>query len=160
MKLLPGTADKIVSWLRDYAIGASARGYVVGLSGGIDSACTAALCQQAMGDNVLGVLMPCHSTAQDAEMACLLADAFGIQTVTVALEPVYDALLAELPPGTSQLARANIKPRLRMSALYAGRRYRQQERDRRWILYQVWRRWCGCGAPGRTVQSARAPAGQ
>ena len=119
MKLLPGTADKIVSWLRDYAIGASARGYVVGLSGGIDSACTAALCQQAMGDNALGVLMPCHSTAQDAEMACLLADAFGIQTVTVALEPVYDALLAELPPGTSQLARANIKPRLRMSALYA-----------------------------------------
>ena len=52
-------------------------------------------------------------------MACLLADTFGIRTVTVALEPVYDALLAELPPGTSQLARANIKPRLRMSALYA-----------------------------------------
>jgi len=119
MKLLPGTADKIVSWLRDYAAGAGARGYVVGLSGGIDSACTAVLCQQAMGDNVLGVLMPCHSTTQDAEMACLLADAFGIQKVTVALEPVYDALVAELPPGTSQLARANIKPRLRMSALYA-----------------------------------------
>ena len=119
MELLPGTADKIVSWLRDYATGAGARGYVVGLSGGIDSACTAVLCQQAMGDNVLGVLMPCYSTGQDAEMACLLADAFGIRTVTVALEPVYDALVAELPPGTSQLARANIKPRLRMSALYA-----------------------------------------
>ena len=119
MKLLPGTADKIVSWLRDYATGAGARGYVLGLSGGIDSACTAVLCQRAMGDNVLGVLMPCNSTSQDAELACLLAGTFGIPTVTVALEPVYDALLVALPPGTAELARANIKPRLRMSVLYA-----------------------------------------
>jgi NAD+ synthase len=119
MKLSPGTADKIVTWLRDYAAEAGARGYVVGLSGGIDSACTAVLCQGATGDNVLGVLMPCYSTGQDAELAGLLADTFGIRTVAVALEPVYDASLAVLPPGTSELARANIKPRLRMSTLYA-----------------------------------------
>jgi NAD+ synthase len=119
MKLLPETADKIVSWLRDYATGAGARGYVLGLSGGIDSACTAVLCQRAMDVNVLGVLMPCNSTAQDAELACLLAETFGIRTVTVALEPAYDTLLGALPPGTSTLARANMKPRLRMTALYA-----------------------------------------
>lgn len=119
MELLPGTADKIGSWLRDYATGAGARGYVLGLSGGIDSACTAVLCQRAMGNQVLGVLMPCNSTAEDAELACLLADTFGIRTVTVALDQAYDALVAQLPPGTSRLARANIKPRLRMSALYA-----------------------------------------
>lgn len=119
MELLPGTADRIVNWLRDYAAGAGARGYVFGLSGGIDSACTAVLCQRAMGDNALGLLMPCHSEAQDAELACLLGDTFGLRTVTVALEPAYDALLAALPPGTPDLARANIKPRLRMSALYA-----------------------------------------
>ena len=119
MKLLPGTADKIGSWLRDYATRAGARGYVVGLSGGIDSACTAVLCQRAMDVNVLGVLMPCHSTSQDAELACLLADTFAIQTVTVSLEPIHDTFLGALPPGTSTLARANIKPRLRMSTLYA-----------------------------------------
>ena len=119
MKLQPGTADKIASWLREYAAGAGARGYIVGLSGGIDSACTAVLCQQAMGDNVLGVLMPCNSNPQDAELACLLAGTFGIETETVALEAGYDALLHALPPGTSRLARANIKPRLRMTALYA-----------------------------------------
>jgi NAD+ synthase len=119
MKLLPGTADKIATWLRDYATTAGTRGYVVGLSGGIDSACTAVLCQRAMGDHILGVLMPCNSTPEDAELARLLADTFGIRTVTVALDQAYDALVAQLPPGTSRLARANIKPRLRMSALYA-----------------------------------------
>ena len=119
MKLLPGTAERIAAWLRDYATRAGASGYVVGLSGGIDSACTAVLCQQAVGVNVLGVLMPCNSPPQDAEMAGLLAATFGIQTVTVPLEPVYDALLRALPPGTRALARANIKPRLRMSAVYA-----------------------------------------
>ena len=119
MKLQPQTADKIASWLRDYAGAAGARGYVVGLSGGIDSACTAVLCQRAMGDHLLGVLMPCHSNPQDAEMAQLLATAFAIQTITVPLESAYEGLLSALPPGASALARANVKPRLRMTALYA-----------------------------------------
>jgi NAD+ synthase len=119
MKLQPGTTDKLVTWLRDYAVAAGAHGYTVGLSGGIDSACTAVLCQRAMGDHLLGVLMPCHSSPQDAEMASLLADTFGIQAVTVPLESTYDALLGALPTGTSPLAQANIKPRLRMTTLYA-----------------------------------------
>ncbi len=119
MDLPPGTVNRIVTWLRDYADEAGARGYVVGLSGGIDSACTAVLCQRAVGSNVLGVLMPCHSSPQDAEMAHLLADAFDLSTVTVVLEPAYSALLQALPTGTSHLARANIKPRLRMTTLYA-----------------------------------------
>jgi len=119
MELPPSTADRIVFWLQDYAARAGARGYVVGLSGGIDSACTAVLCQRAMGDGVLGVLLPCHSTAEDALLAQQLADAFAIPTVAAPLEPAYDALVAALPSATSAIARANIKPRLRMSALYA-----------------------------------------
>jgi NAD+ synthase len=112
-------ARKITQWLRDYATRAGSKGFVVGLSGGIDSACTAVLCQRAMGQQVVGVLMPCHSLPQDADMARLVADAFELKTVTVDLAPAYDALLAALPPGPSDLARANIKPRLRMTALYA-----------------------------------------
>ena len=119
MDLLPGTTDTIAAWLQDYATRAGARGYVVGLSGGIDSACTAVLCQRAVGDQVLGVLLPCNSNPRDAELTHLLANRFGIKTVTVPLEPAYEALLAALPPGTSSLARANIKPRLRMTTLYA-----------------------------------------
>ena len=119
MELLPGTIDRIVTWLREYAAKAGARGYVVGLSGGIDSACTAVLCRRAMGSNVLGVLMPCHSSTQDAELAHLLAETFDIATVAVALEPAYGALVNALPAGLSGLAQANIKPRLRMATLYA-----------------------------------------
>lgn len=112
-------ADQIATWLRDYAAQAGAQGYVVGLSGGIDSACTAALCKRAVGEKVLGVLLPCHSLPEDIQMAHLVAETFGIQTETVDLTPVYDTLVAALPPGTSDMARANIKPRLRMIACYA-----------------------------------------
>jgi NAD+ synthase len=112
-------ADKIAAWLRAYALGAGARGYVVGLSGGIDSAVTAALCQRAMGDEVLGVLMPCGSASEDAVMASQVAKAFGLETVTVDLTASFESLLGALPPGTSDMARANIKPRLRMATLYA-----------------------------------------
>ena len=112
-------AETIVAWLQDYATQAGASGYVVGLSGGIDSATTAALCQRAVGERVLGVLMPCHSRPGDAEMALLVAAAFSIPTVTVDLGTAYDAMVAALPSGLNDLAMANIKPRLRMAALYA-----------------------------------------
>jgi NAD+ synthase len=112
-------ADRIEAWLRDYATQAGARGYIVGLSGGIDSACTAVLCQKAMGSEVVGVLMPCHSVPEDAAMAHLVATTFGLQTITVDLVRVYDALIGALPSSTSGLAQANIKARLRMTTLYA-----------------------------------------
>lgn len=111
--------DIIATWLRDYVAQAGAAGYVVGLSGGIDSACTAVLCRRAVADNIVAALLPCYSPAEDIEMALLLADTFGIKTVTVDLVPTYQTILACLPPGLSPLASANLKPRLRMAALYA-----------------------------------------
>jgi len=119
MELPTGTEQRIADWLRDYASTAGASGYVVGLSGGIDSACTAVLCRRAVGEQVLGVLMPCGGSAEDDEMAHLLASAFAIETITVDLAPVYGSVIAALPPGMSGLARANIKPRLRMATLFA-----------------------------------------
>lgn len=113
------TADQIVTWLRDYAARAGARGYVVGLSGGIDSACTAALCGRAVGENTLAAWLPCHSPPEDAPMARLVAQAFGLTMVTVDLGPAYDALVGALPGEAAGLARANLKPRLRMAAWYA-----------------------------------------
>jgi NAD+ synthase len=119
MATMRDTVDRIVDWLRAYAAQAGAGGYVVGLSGGIDSACSAALCRRAVGDRLLAVWMPCHSLQEDADMARLVAEAFGLTTLTVDLAPACDALLEALPPGTSDLARANLKPRLRMASLYA-----------------------------------------
>lgn len=110
-------ADRISQWMRERVEEASAQGIVVGLSGGVDSAVVAGLARRAVGENVLGVLMPCHSQPVDAEYARLVAEAFDIKTITVDLGPVYDTLVAALPEG-SDLAQANLKPRLRMATWY------------------------------------------
>ena len=111
-------AEEITSWMRTYAAQAGAGGYVVGLSGGIDSAVTATLAVRAMGrEHTLGVLLPCHSQAEDAEFARLAADSLGLDPLLVKLDEPYDRLLAALPDGTP-MAKANVKPRLRMTALY------------------------------------------
>ncbi len=112
-------AEGIAHWLRAYVKGAGLKGYAVGLSGGIDSAVVAALCQRAVGDQVLAALLPCHSPDEDRAMAQRVADAFGLRTVTLELTEVYDALVAALPPGLGGMAYANLKPRLRMAALYS-----------------------------------------
>jgi NAD+ synthase len=111
-------ADHIASWMRTYVKRAGLSGYVVGLSGGIDSATAAALAVRAVGaERVQVFLLPIHSQPEDAEYALVVADAFDLEPVTVDLSATYDELMDVLPPGT-QLARANVKPRLRMTTLY------------------------------------------
>nr|HID14295.1 NAD(+) synthase [Anaerolineae bacterium] len=111
--------DRIATWLRERLAAAGADGFVVGLSGGVDSATTAALAVRAVGpEHVLAVLMPCHSQPEDTALGQLVADTFSIPTVTVDLSGAYDALLAALPPSDHPLAAANVKPRLRMITLY------------------------------------------
>jgi NAD+ synthase len=108
----------IAEWIRSEVERAGAAGAVVGLSGGIDSAVVAALAAHGLGPHrVLGVIMPAHSNPLDLEHAELLARTFNIPTKTVNLSTVWDVLVATLPPG-SEMARANIKPRLRMLTLY------------------------------------------
>ncbi len=108
--------------LGDGVGGAGVGVWVVGLGGGIDSACTAALSQRALGEAVLGVLMPCHSDPRDAVYARMAAEIFDIETVTVDLGPVHDRFMRVLPPEQDSphrdMASANIKARLRMTTLY------------------------------------------
>lgn len=89
----------------------------MGLSGGIDSSLVAALCKKGLGDNVLGAIMPCESASRDEGDALKFAERLGMKTVTVRLDAVYSTLLQVLGKD-SKLARANLKPRLRMAALY------------------------------------------
>lgn len=112
-------ADQIATWLRQQVDAAQAKGFVLGLSGGVDSAVTAALGTRAVGPNcMLAALMPCHSLPDDLRLGRLVAETLGIPTVTVDLSAAYDALIAALPPSDHPLAAANIKPRLRMTTLY------------------------------------------
>jgi len=110
-------SDDIADWIRTVVHDAGAEGVVLGVSGGVDSAVVAALAKRALSDNVLGAILPCESDPADAEDARLVAATFGIATVEIDLTPAYRALVAVLPNATD-LVRANIKPRLRMVALY------------------------------------------
>jgi NAD+ synthase len=112
-----------------------ARGFVVGLSGGIDSAVVARLAQLAAPGHVVAAILPCHSDPDDERDARLVATHFSLLTVRVDLAAAYDALVASAqaalhtlpeptratPPADPLRARvplANMKPRLRMTTLY------------------------------------------
>jgi NAD+ synthase len=109
--------NAVSSWIKEQVDKAGARGIVLGLSGGIDSAVVAALALRSLRPNVLGLLLPCHSHRQDDEDARMVAEHLGLETLTVDLTPVFDLLLTRFPPANAMVT-ANLKPRLRMMTLY------------------------------------------
>ncbi|MFH1542705.1 MAG: NAD(+) synthase [bacterium] len=115
--------NKIIKWLQGQVKSAGAKGCVFGLSGGIDSAVVGALCKQAFPHDALGIFMPCYSIEQDLKDARDLADKFKIKTTLVDLCPVLNEVYAQVEGKPydgkeSNLAIANLKPRLRMISLY------------------------------------------
>ena len=125
--------------MRRYLAGTGARGFVVGLSGGVDSAVVTRLAQLAAPGAVVGVLLPCHSDPRDERDAMLVAKLFALPTATVDLSASYDRLVPDaqaalqwltpqLRAGApealgngdprARIPAANIKPRLRMTTLY------------------------------------------
>jgi len=125
-------ASSMAEWLRERVHQAGARGIVLGLSGGIDSAVVARVSQMACPEGVMTVIMPAGSDPQDAEDARLVAETFGLPVMTIDLSRPVDALLVQAqqalgtwPPDAAladervtRLAQANLKPRLRMATLY------------------------------------------
>ncbi len=117
-------AAHLTAWIAAETARSGGAGVVYGLSGGIDSAVVAALAARALPQHTLGLVMPCHSDARDAEDAAVVARHFDIPCATVDLGPVHDLLVQTLSAGGSdlpgnRLAMANLKPRLRMTTLYA-----------------------------------------
>ena len=112
-----------VEYIHSLVEAAEAEGIVYGNSGGKDSALVGILCKMAC-DNTVGVLMPCSSKRnfeEDTRDALEVAEHYGIRTRTVDLTPVRDAEVEQLKTATplTQMAMANIAPRLRMTTLYA-----------------------------------------
>jgi NAD+ synthase len=110
-------AEEISHWVGLQVQMAGAEGAVVGMSGGLDSSVTTILCKRALGDEVQGLILPCHSDPTDEEHARLVARLFHIRVDRIDLGPVFDVLVSSLPRD-GQVAVANLKPRLRMIALY------------------------------------------
>lgn len=121
---LQGIADHITSWLQDYARTAGAKGFVVGVSGGIDSALTSTLCART-GLQVLTLEMPIHQhpaqVSRGQEHQQWLAAHFpNTQHQRVDLTQVYDTFKSAMSPEGAghELSLANARARLRMSTLY------------------------------------------
>jgi len=112
---------RIEKWILKTIDSASAKGCVVGLSGGIDSAVISCILKKICNDQMLAVMMPCHSIERDLEDARLLTEQFSLPNITVDLSKTYDAIISAAQENGSMLtstALSNVKPRLRMTTLY------------------------------------------
>ena len=107
------------SFLREEVGVAGMSRAVVGLSGGIDSAVTAALCARAFGPSeVLCVLMPYVSSNPDSEAhARLVAEGLGVETLKVDITAMVDGYL-EAEAVSDATRRGNVMARCRMTVLY------------------------------------------
>jgi NAD+ synthase len=118
-------ASHISHWLGSYLQTAHAKGFVVGISGGIDSAVTSTLCALT-GAPTICVTMPIRQTKAEFDragehMQDLQSRFANVQLQTIDLTPSFETLSAALPANAAvhTLAMANTRARLRMTTLYA-----------------------------------------
>ena len=122
-------AQRRVAFLADYLRTSQASGYVLGISGGIDSAVTGRLaqlaCEQA-GATFTAVRLPYGVQADEADAQAALAFIGPDQTLTVDIAPATDALHAAIAlpggyasPAAADFVKGNTKARMRMSAQFA-----------------------------------------
>ena len=117
--------DDMIAFIRNYYKSNNLKGIVIGISGGKDSAVSAALFTKALGcENVVGVTMPCHSISKDRGDALLISKHFGFEMINVDLTNPFDTYKKEIDKlgyfTSEELNQSdtNLKPRLRMSTLY------------------------------------------
>lgn len=115
----------IVDWLNSYAEKSQMKGFVIGISGGVDSAVTSTLCALT-GKQTLVVTMPIRQTQAEFDrasehIAWLLAHYPNVSAKTIDLTESFAVLENAFPEETSShfLAMANTRSRLRMTTLYA-----------------------------------------
>lgn len=118
-------ASHIVDWLSSYCKQAKLNGFIVGISGGIDSAVTAILCAKT-GLDVIVLTMPIRQTNQEYDRAKEqirnLENRFSnVKSMEIDLTPSFEIIEKSFPTSTreNRLAMANSRSRLRMLTLYA-----------------------------------------
>ncbi len=118
------TIDFIVSWLKNYGQQSGLNGFVVGISGGIDSAVTSVLCART-GMEVLLLNMPIYQAASQYSRACAHIQQVkrawpNVSEQQITLDPVFDQIRQTFPGDIQDgLTMANTRSRLRMLTLYA-----------------------------------------
>jgi NAD+ synthase len=116
-------ANQIVEWLKDYAEKSHRKSFVVGVSGGVDSALVSTLCAMT-GSHTHCLILPCHSKPEDAELAIkhikwLMEKYTNVTCDKIDLTSTFEAFEKKVVGSyCNSLANANAKSRLRMIALY------------------------------------------
>lgn len=119
--------QQMIKWLQQKVNDANAKGLLVGLSGGLDSAVVAHLIKRAFPDHSLAVIMPIQSNPVDLTHAKEVAKSCNIQVQTVDLTETHSQMMQVIKTTTKagewneakeQIADANLRARLRMSTLY------------------------------------------
>ncbi|MFC1858711.1 NAD(+) synthase [Thermodesulfobacteriota bacterium] len=114
----------IIDWLKGYCDNAGMQGFVVGVSGGIDSAVTSTLCAKT-GKKTIVLNLPIYQAAKqvllaDQHIAWLEKNFNSVNGIKVDLTRAVDALAEIFPPEIQEgLVMANTRSRMRMIALYA-----------------------------------------
>lgn len=124
-EILIKEAENAIKWIYNYVEKTGAKGVVVGNSGGKDSATVIAMATKALGkDRVYTIAMPCNSIKTDLEDARLVAETFDVPFLEVNLSSTYNELENTINSSLINIelnkdSKINIKPRLRMTTLYA-----------------------------------------
>jgi NAD+ synthase len=114
--------DKIINWLFNYCEESKNKGFVIGVSGGVDSALVSTLCALT-GLSVIVVGMPIYQeqiqlSRSDKHMKWLCDNFKNVKQINVELSKTFEVFI-ESCPNLSELALANTRSRLRMVTLYS-----------------------------------------
>ena len=117
--------DHITAWLKDYALNARSNGYIIGISGGIDSAVTSYLCAKT-GLKLICLEMGIHQNPDEVNRGLahikFLENKFDtVSHYSINLTDTFETLCNALPSETTAhgLSMANTRSRIRMTTLYA-----------------------------------------
>lgn len=116
-------SKEIISWLKNYAQNAKIKGFVVGISGGVDSAVVSTLCAETSLE-VLCVELPIHQAENQVKRGQnhinFLKEKYqNVKSICVDLTSTFTELENQFDPQTkTDLALANVRSRLRMTTLY------------------------------------------
>ena len=114
---------EIASWLNDYLLNNNLDSFIVGVSGGIDSAVTSTLCA-ITGCKTIVITMPIHQDQDETNRGMkhcswLYANYSNIEILNIDLTSIYEQFISSISDKfTNPIALANTRARIRMSTLY------------------------------------------
>ncbi|MGL5204809.1 MAG: NAD(+) synthase, partial [Metamycoplasmataceae bacterium] len=108
----------LISWLKEEVKKTGAKGVVIGISGGIDSALVGAIAKEAFPNDSLGILMPISDRINDLNDGLELCKTINLEHQIIELKDEFKIISKKLNL-TNDLTKANLQARLRMSTLYA-----------------------------------------